>query len=102
MPCYDSRDHEPRVEYRSGISPEKLQESERRGEYLEACLCAILSELERRGIAAEVAAESSRNGLIDIMGMWTAHTESDEARIAKLLHTYSKDEQAVMRKLLSA
>ncbi len=101
MPCYDSRDSEPEIIYKSGISPVDFQTVKNRVEWLEAGLCAILSELERREIAPEVIAEASRNGLIGLMDFWKKHSLSDEARIASILHNYSKDEQEVMRKLLT-
>ncbi len=102
MPCYEGRDHvETKVVYETGISPWDIEQVNNRVKWLEAGLCAILSELERRGIAPEVVAEASRNGLIGLMDFWKKHNASDEARIASILHNYSKDEQAVMRKLLN-
>lgn len=101
MPCSDGQcQQSTRVVYESGVSHEKYREVEQRADWFEGAICAILSELERRGLAAEVIAESSRNGLIDIMTFWATHSNDDEARIAKVLHGYSKDEQAIMRKLL--
>ncbi len=101
MPCYDSRDREPQIIYISGVSPYELEQEKKKSSWLEAALCAMFSELDRRGIAAEVISEASRNGLIGIMDVWQRHNSSDEARIAKILHGYSKDEQEIMRKLLS-
>jgi acyl-ACP thioesterase len=70
---------------------------------MEAMVCALLNELDRRGIAEQVIAEASRNGLIDIMGFWAVHKKDDISRIADdIHHRYSKDEQEVIRKLLSA
>ncbi len=101
MPCYDGRDSvRTEIRYESGISPSDLRAAKDRCAQLEAALCAILNELDFRGIASEVAAEASRHGLIDIMSFWCSHKLSDEARIAKQLHKFSKDEQKIIKKLL--
>jgi len=101
MPCYDTRKEEVRTVYESGVSPLDFEEIKNKAKWLEAGLCAIFSELDRRGVAAEVISEASRNGLIGLMDFWQKHSDSDEARIANILHGYSKDEQEVMRKLLN-
>ena len=102
MPCYDGRDRETiRIVHESGVSPAELEAATKQKRWAEAALCSLINELEKRGIAAEVIAESSRNGLIGLMDFWTRHSKNDDARIAKILHGYSKDEQAVMRKLLA-
>ena len=110
MPCY-----QPSSEYMSGYESgrevhaehhpddkKEIHKLTKQNDWLEAALCAILNELEERGIAAAVAADSSRNGLVDIMGFWSFHRESDESRLASKLHEYSKDEQRILKKLLEA
>ena len=102
MPCYDGRDsHRTETVYRSGISPSDMQKVIDKNEWLEAALCAVFNELQKRDVIGSVIAEASRNGLIGIMDFWQQHQKSDEARIAKALHSFSKDEQAVIKKLLN-
>ena len=105
MPCYDpgpSSHVETRTVYESGISPYDFTVVKKRNEWLEAALCAVFNELERRDIAPDVMAEASRNGLIGLMDFWSKHTKADEAKMARDLHVYSKDEQAILRKLLNS
>lgn len=102
MPCYDPLDREPRVVYKEGVDPLVVEGLNRRNELLEAQLCALIRTLERRGIAGEVIAEASRHGLVDIMSFWRDHSNSDDARVAKMLHEkFSKDEQDIVLRLLS-
>ena len=100
MPCYDPRPHTV-VEYKSGISPEQLKAAKECTKIVEAVLCAIFNELERRDMAESVIAEASRHGRIDIMSFWTHHKKEDKARIISDFHyRYSKDEQAIILKTL--
>ncbi len=101
MPCYDGRGSQDKTVYRSGISPSDMQKVLDKNEWLEAALCAVFNELQKREVVASVIAEASRNGLIGIMDFWQHHQKSDEARIAKALHSFSKDEQAVIKRLLN-
>lgn len=101
MPCYDGRDQgSVRTVYESGISPDDLRGVKDKCNWLSSALCAILSELDRRGITPSVVAEASRNGLIGVLQFWEAHSKSDISRLTKELHRYSKDEQEILRKLL--
>jgi hypothetical protein len=102
MPCYDSRNtySNGRSEGEAAGFEKGKQFAARHINQLEAALCAILNELERRDICENVVAEASRNGLIDLMGFWVNHKKSDRARLANDIHKYSKDEQAVIRELL--
>lgn len=44
----------------------------------EAMLCALINELEQRGIANDVIRAACRNGNIDAMSFWVAHMENTE------------------------
>ena len=94
MPCYQSPQETAAWE---SLSKKSNVESNTK---LEGMLCAIMNELERRGISDEVVVEASRNGLVDIMSWWNKHSISDVTRVAEKLHQFSKDEQAIMRVLL--
>lgn len=102
MPCYDSRntfnEGKRETEQKYSIVIKDLENKKR---WLEAALCALLNELDRRGIDNSVVAEASRSGLIGLMEFWVNHKNSDKARIAEILHSYSKDEQAIMREILN-
>lgn len=68
---------------------------------LEAALCALCSELDRRGIAAEVIAAATHSGLIDLLAFWQEHKKDDASRLANDINKrYSKDELAVIKTIL--
>ena len=74
MPCYDSRStysygvEETEAKYKNIINEEK-----KKNEWLEAVLCAVFNELQKRDVLGSVVAEASRNGLIGIMDFWQHH-----------------------------
>lgn len=106
MPCYDDRNNEPRVEYVNGVNPQPLNDKilklKNDNRKMEAGLCAILTELEKRGIANEVISQASKSGLIDLMTFWEKHSKEDEARLAKKFHEFSEHEQAQLKKLINS
>lgn len=105
MPCYDARDRENvRTEYVKGFDPtpynyiiSNLTDQVKR---LEAGLCSLITELEKRGIANEVISQASKSGLIDLMSFWEHHSKEDEARLAKKFHQFSEHEQEVIKKMV--
>ena len=112
MPCYDafngesSRNRETVREIITKVdNPQdkqeiiKLTDTVKR---LEAGLCAIMSELDRKGIANEIISQASKSGLINLMDFWEAHSKEDETRIARALHHFSEHEQIVMKKILNS
>lgn len=110
MPCYDGRNNETIV-YRNGVSPDEVRRARAESAreindlrnavgWLEAALCAVLNEVERRDDAMNFIAEASRNGLIGLVDFYHAHKKSDESRIAAEIHKYSKDEQKIIKNLL--
>lgn len=111
MPCYDpfnspSNNRETIREIITKVdNPQdkqeiiKLTDTVKR---LEAGLCAIMSELDRKGIANEIISQASKSGLINLMDFWEAHSKEDETRIARALHHFSEHEQIVMKKLLNS
>ena len=111
MPCYDpfnspSNNRETIREIITKVdNPQdkqeiiKLTDTVKR---LEAGLCAIMSELDRKGIANEIISQASKSGLINLMDFWEAHSKEDETRIARALHHFSEHEQIVMKKILNS
>ena len=80
----------------------KLEKEKDRNDKLEASLCALITELEKRDIANDVISQASRSGLIDLMGFWKEHKQEDEIKLANKLHTmFSEHEQEVIKKLLN-
>ena len=118
MPCYDPRDDDERDKAKKlmqllniDLSSKSLNEIDsiankiqlmaERCASLEAALCAVCNELDRREIAENVLSEASRNGLIDLMQFYSDHKKEDAARLANDIHKrYSKDELAVIKKLI--
>ena len=96
MPCYDPRPRDKAI-----ANASKLKDAVRSVNILEACLCAVMSELESRGIVESVIVKASRNGLIDLVGFWEHHKKNDRARLLAEIHKFSVDEQKVIKKLLN-
>ena len=104
MPCYDGRDRESTIIYKDRDNPEdkrKIIELIDQNRRLEAGLCAIITELEKRNIANEVISQASKSGLINLMDFWLHHSKEDETRLARELHKFSEHEQAIFKELLN-
>jgi hypothetical protein len=83
-------------------SLDKLEAQKDRNNKLEASLCALITELEKRDIANDVISQASRSGLIDLMKFWQDHRQEDEARLANRIHRmFSEHEQEVIKNLLN-
>ena len=107
MPCYDGRDKETvRTEYLNGVDPSpyenKIIKLHDQVKQLEAGLCALITELEKEGIADRVIAQASKSGLIDLVGFWDNHSKEDETKLSKELHKFSEHEQVILKRLLNA
>ena len=108
MPCYDSRDREnvrTETEYINGVDPgpyeNKIIKLHDQVKQLEAGLCALITELEKEGIADRVITQASKSGLIDLVGFWKTHSKEDETRLSKELHKFSEHEQVILKRLLN-
>jgi hypothetical protein len=110
MPCYQNRDDVPSTP-QINIEPIIRGTSESRynlystelikeNNYLEACLCAIITELEKKKIANEIITKASRSGLLNIMSFWLEHSKKDKTRISNEFHSFSEHEQSLIRKLI--
>ena len=107
MPCHDGRENvrtEYITEYINGVDPEpynyKIKNLKEEVSRLEAGLCAIITELEKKGIANEVISQASKNGLINLMEFWEKHSKEDESRLSKKFHSFSEHEQDLIRKMV--
>lgn len=108
MPCYDIRSSPSYYEDQSDRKRIEIEgrnviikSLEHEKEWLSAALCAILNEVERKYDINYILAEASRNGLIGLVGWWESHKKDDESRLAKSLHSLSKDEQSMLKKILN-
>jgi hypothetical protein len=79
------------------IEVKKLKE---RNEFLEACLCAILTEIEKNGIGKEIINYATENGEVSIIAFWQEHKQKDEERLQKELRKFSQHEKEIIKKLL--
>lgn len=73
----------------------------KKNKYLEAGLCAIITELEKRDIANEIITQASKNGIIDVMGFWSCHSHNDKTRLAVELFKYSEHEKDIIKQILN-
>jgi len=110
MPCYQPSDAEIRAGQRTDERVEEVRQSvqkemgflESRNSQYQSGLCAIITELEKRGIAHEILPEASRKGLIDLMQFWDYHKKDDESRLARDFHErYSTHEQELLKKIIN-
>ena len=99
--AYGSSSYEKTVYVDNPEQQKKINELIDQIKWHEAALCAIITELEKLGIADKVIAQASKSGLIDLVGFYAAHSKEDEARLLKELDKFSEHEQDVLRKLLS-
>ncbi|MEG9884058.1 MAG: hypothetical protein V6Z86_05490 [Hyphomicrobiales bacterium] len=68
---------------------------------LEARLCALLNEIERRRLPS-IIDEAENQGQIDIRGWWENHSKNDEQRVRAMMTShFSKDEIEILRKILT-
>ena len=89
MPCYDPR------------PSEDLSRLENQNERLTGIICALVNELDRRGITVDVVSEAQRHGKIEIFPFIKKHMNEDINRLAfDITSRYSKDELAIIKKLI--
>lgn len=69
--------------------------------FLEAALCAILTELENRKAYKPIVNAASKNGMIDINSFWEKHKNNDEKRLLEQLNKFSEHEKQILKKLLN-
>ena len=79
----------------------QLAELKKENNFLEAALCAVLTELENRKVYQSVVNASSINGMIDIDTFWAKHKSKDEERLKIELHKFSEHEKEILKRLLT-
>lgn len=99
MPCYDSRGDSDNLDQTVGGAV--VDNLRKRITQLQACLCAICSELDNRGISDEILVDAERNGIIDLREFWTKHRKSDEYRMSESLRRYSSHEIEILKRMLT-
>jgi hypothetical protein len=105
MPCYSGGSNESnvvvRTEYIRG-DEKTIQSQSEKIKYLEACLCAIINELETQKLTTQVIPAASEHGGIDLMKFWNRHKEEDETRILIKLREFSKHEIEIAKRMMAA
>lgn len=79
------------------IELKKLKEENK---YLEAIICAVFTELEKRGIDQEILDDATENGEVSMYGFWEAHKQKDRERLEKELYKFSRHEKQILKELL--
>ena len=101
MPCYSGEDS-PRIVYKDNPEDKRaISELFDQAKKLEAGLCALINELEKRDIAKEVIGAASENGNIDLFEFWKRHSKKDRDRLSDELKRFSEHEKEILRDLLS-
>ena len=105
MPCnsggYNEANVVTRTEYIRGDEKTIRSQSEKI-KYLEACLCAIINELEAQKLTTQVIPAASEHGGVDLMKFWNKHKEEDETRILIKLREFSKHEIEIAKRMIAA
>jgi len=100
MPCYTPS---PKEERKLGQKRKEKDWNENQSDkvkVLEAQLCALINELDRRGIAQEVIQDANKNGNVSLDEFWDMHLKQDEIRIAGIIRGLSFDEQQLLKRIL--
>lgn len=92
MPCLSNR-------LESDFTPD-INQAQIHINFLEACLCAIVSELVRQELYQDIIPSAQKNGKVDINSWWIAHTESDRKRLETKLSEFSLHEQLIIKQLI--
>lgn len=91
MPCSDYQ-----------MEREQSAEEKKRAALLEAAMCAVFNELERRGIAEQVIEAASTRGRVDLMELLKEHRRKDKNRLLiDFNKRYSQDERELLKKVLT-
>ena len=105
MPCYSGQEESQRTVYRNGVDPQPyeyaIERLKDRQTWLEAAICALITELDTRNISSEVILEASKNGKIDIGKFWSEHKKDDSTRLIKDLEKYSQHELDIIKAILN-
>ncbi len=105
MPCSDSRMGAEDRQYVNGVDPApyeyKIDILTTKNQLLEAGLCALISELEKEGIADRLIKSASEKGLVDLATFWQQHSYKDVVRLTKELDKYSEHEKELLKHILN-
>jgi len=74
MPCSDGRCNEPRTIYTD--NPKHLStinKLNKANQWLEACLCALITEIHKSNSGEDIIKKAEDNGEIDINKFWILH-----------------------------
>ena len=103
MPCRSYDDASPEELARSENNSLRIENVRLKSENqeLEAALCAVFTELEKDNVLDDMIAVASKNGDIDLAGIWKKHKKDDLDRLKKDLEKYSHHELDMIRLMLN-
>jgi hypothetical protein len=78
----------------------ELKKLKEQNKFLEACLCAILTELEKQKIDKKIIDMASANGVVNILSFWEIHKQKDIDRLQKELDKFSEHEKQILKTIL--
>ena len=107
MPCRNGYDDENEKAHQKFINKSNAYEHQVNFlkdsvKHFEAALCALITELEKEGIAERLISQASKSGMIDLKGFWDKHKKKDENRLLKELDKFSEHEKEILKKLLNS
>ena len=93
MPCYDPQPSNDRSYENDQLKKDK--------KYLEAALCALMTELHKHPSCNNILVDASRNGKIDLFQFWKQHHNEDIKRIEGDMLKYSDHEIEIIKSFLN-
>ena len=79
----------------------ELKKIKDHNEYLEAILCAVFTELEKREICEEIIDDATENGEVSMFGFWEQHKQKDKDRLQKELDKFSQHEKQILKEIIN-
>lgn len=102
MPCSDNHqgECEREVLVNNPALTREIQVLSASNSMLGGALCALLTELECRGLYESIILTASTNGRMDIQEFWDKHKKEDYDKMRAVKDKFSKHEQDMLRRLL--
>lgn len=95
MPCSDKQPLHIETVYRDKA------ETLRKVEILEGIACALVNEIDKRGILDSVVTEAQKNGQVNIVNWIRDHEAADRKRLEGIvLSTFSVHERRMIKRMM--
>lgn len=82
------------------VKPKTDKRLEEHARYLEACLCAVFTELEKQGNADDFIKVATEKAGVDVGAWWLKHKSIDRERLKSDLSKYSDHELSIIKQLI--